>query len=220
MDRIPPPRMNCDALARSYELLEYLSFGRFLERSRFAFLDELRTSRRALLCGGGDGRFLARLLCANPRVEVDFVDLSPRMIELAARRCTAMGRSFQARVRFHVADIRQFKPRPEGYDLIVTNFFLDCFTEEELAAVVSFLAGCATPPLRWVVSDFRQAGGPIGRLWTAAVIRSLYAAFRLTTGLHVNRLPDYPSALASKGFLLRLEETFLGGLLHSSLWTV
>ncbi|MHB8502791.1 MAG: class I SAM-dependent methyltransferase [Candidatus Acidiferrales bacterium] len=218
MNRIQNIPMNCDGIARYYEMLEHLSFGRSLERSRFAFLGETRTSRRALLCGGGDGRFLARLLCASARVEVDFVDLSPKMIELAERRIAAMGRSFRERVRFRAGDVREFKPRPEGYDLIVTNFFLDCFTEQELAQVVACLANCAAPHVRWIVSDFREAHGPFGRIWTGAVIRSLYAAFRLTTGLRVTQLPCYAAALARRGYLLRCEETAFAGLLHSSLW--
>lgn len=218
MNRFQPARMNCDGIARYYEVLELLSFGRSLERSRFVFLRETGTSQRAILCGGGDGRFLARLLGANSRVEVDFVDLSPKMIELAERRVAAMGRSFLERVRFHAGDIREFNPRPGAYDLIVTNFFLDCFTQQELAQVVARLAGCGAPQGRWIVSDFREADGPIGRMWTGAVIRSLYAAFRLTTGLRVTQMPDYQAALASRGYLLRCEVTAFGGLLHSSLW--
>lgn len=212
--------MNCDRIARYYKALEHLSFGRSLEKSRFAFLREAGASRRAVLCGGGDGRFLARLLCENSRVEVDFVDLSPRMIALAARRVAGMGRVFQKRVRFHCADIRKFKPRPEGYDLIVTHFFLDCFAEEELAQVVARLASCGAPQGRWIVSDFREADGLIGRIWTGAIIHGLYAAFRLTTVLHVSRLPDYAAALVRGGYLLRCEKRALGGLLHSSLWEV
>jgi SAM-dependent methyltransferase len=210
--------MNCDGIARYYERLERLSFGKSLEKTRFTFLGETHASHRAILCGGGDGRFLARLLCANPRVEVDFVDLSPKMVEVASRRIAPMGASFRDRVRFRTADVREFQPRPEGYDLIVTNFFLDCFSELELAKVVARLASSATPHALWILSDFREADGVLGRLWTGAVIRSLYAAFRMTTGLRVTSLPDYSSALARRGYLLRREERALGGLLFSSLW--
>ena len=129
-----------------------------------------------------------------------------------------MGRPFRDRVTFHAGDVREYEPRREEYDLIVTNFFLDCFAEQELAQVVARLAGNAAPQARWIVSDFREAEGTLGRLWTWAVIRALYAGFRMTTGLRVNRLPDYAAALARRGFLLRCEETALGGLLFSSLW--
>jgi len=211
-------RMNCDAIAPYYEVLEHLSFGRHLEQVRFAFLQETRASRRAIVCGGGDGRFLARLLRANPSVQVDFVDLSAKMIGLAEKRITGMGPAARRRVRFHAGDIREFAPGPVEYDLIVTHFFLDCFSDPELCDVVGSLADWAAPDVTWIVSDFRETQGPIGRIWTSGVTRGLYAAFRLTTGLRVTRLPQYLPAIAEAGFRLRHEEKALGGLLHSSVW--
>jgi ubiquinone/menaquinone biosynthesis C-methylase UbiE len=217
---IPPSRMNCDWIAPYYQTLEHLSFGGQLERSRFAFLSEVQMARRAIVCGGGDGRFLARLLQANPRVQVDFVDLSERMIQLARKRVASLGPAFQERVWFYQGDIATFEPSSGGYDLIVTNFFLDCFTDAELAEVVSRLASWGTPEGRWIVSDFRQAKGLAGRIWTSAIICGLYAAFRITTGLSVSSLPNYVAALQRQGFQLCWEERTLGGLLYSSLWQV
>lgn len=215
---IAPNRMNCDWIAKYYETLEHLSFGSHLERSRFAFLSEARMARRAIVCGGGDGRFLARLLQANSRVQVDFVELSKRMIELACKRVASLGPAFQGRVRFCKGDIGSFEPSPGGYDLIVTNFFLDCFTESELAEIVSRLASWGAPEGRWIVSDFREAKGLAGRIWTGAIIGGLYAAFRITTGLNVSSLPNYVAALRGQGFQLCWEEKTLGGLLYASLW--
>lgn len=211
-------QMNCNELASYYEILEHLSFGKRLEERRFAFLGETRTSQRAIVCGGGDGRFLARLLRVNPTVRVDFVDLSPRMVELAEGRIAGMGRAVRARIRFHAGDIDAFEPRADGYDLIVTHFFLDCFSESEVVTVVSRLAHWATPAASWIVSEFREADGAIGRIWTQGVIRSLYLAFRFTTDLRVTRLPDYAGALSRAGFRLRHHELAMGGLLHSSVW--
>ena len=210
--------MNCDRLAPYYESLEHLSFGRYLEQRRFAFLEEMKRSERTLECGGGDGRFLARLLSLNHVVQVDFVDSSPNMAELAERRVSSMGSAFRERVRFFIGDVREFEPQPVGYDLIVTHFFLDCFNDVELAEIVTRLASWRTVHCRWVVSEFCEGQGMIHRLWTRAVIRSLYGAFLLTTGLRVTRLPDYKAALAREGFLSRFERNALGSLLHSSLW--
>jgi SAM-dependent methyltransferase len=214
----PTALMNCDGIARYYESLEHLSFGKALEKRRFAFLAEASDSRRALLCGGGDGRFLARLLCENTRVEVDFVDLSPKMIELARRRVAGMGATFERRVRFHTGDIRGCKLQTGNYDLIATHFFLDCFQEQELAEAVDYLAGCGTAGGKWILSEFREADGIAGRAWTRAVIRSLYLGFRVCTGLRVRRLPNYEAALTARGYQLRCEQVTFGGLLGSSLW--
>lgn len=217
-ERIQIERMNCDGIARYYEAVERLSLGNCLEQRRFAFLGEARTSQRAILCGGGDGRFLARLLRENSAVQVDFVDLSPRMIELAERRITNMGRTFRRRVVFYQVDIREFAARSPQYDLIATHFFLDCFTGAELENVIQRLASWAIPSAKWIVSDFHEAEGLLGSWSSRAFIRGLYAAFRLTTGLRVTRLPDYQAALRREGWVPKYEEERLGGLLHSSLW--
>jgi len=218
MNPSQPIRMNCDAIARYYQALEYLSFGPCLERARFAFLSHTTPAKRAILCGGGDGRFLAQLLRTNPRVQVDFVDLSPAMVELARQRIARMGEGFLQRVTFTVADIREFRPRSSGYDLIATHFFLDCFSETELENVVACLARCSAPNAQWLLSEFHEANTHLDRIWTKTVIRTLYAAFRITTGLRVTRLPNYEAALIKFGYAPRHERHLLRGLLQSSLW--
>jgi ubiquinone/menaquinone biosynthesis C-methylase UbiE len=210
--------MNCDWLAPYYESLEHISFGDYLEERRFAFLEEAKKSQRTLECGGGDGRFLARLLALNHGVQVDFVDSSSKMTELAERRVARMGSGFRERVRFFIGDVREFEPPQAGYDLIVTHFFLDCFNDEELTEVVARLASWRKADGRWVVSEFCEGHGLLRHLWSRAIIRSLYLAFLLTTGLQVTRLPNYKAALTEQGFSPRFEQSAFGGLLHSSLW--
>jgi SAM-dependent methyltransferase len=210
--------MNCDGMAAYYELLEKLSFGDHLARRRSAYLEKLAGAQRAVLCGDGDGRFLAELLCANERVEVDYVELSGKMVELARRRIAWLGPEFLARVRFIVGDVRTFEGRSGGYDLIVTHFFLDCFSEAELPAVVELVAKWRRPGAHWIVSDFHEEEAGIRRMWTRAVVRALYWGFWVLTGLSVTRLPNYKAALAATGALLCAEEARMGGLLHSSLW--
>lgn len=210
--------MNCDCIAPYYEILERLTFGRLLERSRFAFLAEAAAAERAILCGDGDGRFLAALLRNNARVLVDFVDLSAGMIALAQRRVASMGQTYLQRVKFFASDVRDFEPTRTSYDLIATHFFLDCFSEAEIAGIVARLAAWSAPKAQWIVSDFREAQTALGRIWTRALIRGLYAAFRWTTNLRVTRLPNYAAALARRDLCLRKHELRFGGLLCSSLW--
>jgi ubiquinone/menaquinone biosynthesis C-methylase UbiE len=214
----PLSSMNCDRIAAAYQSLEYASFGKQLERRRFAYLRETANSQSALICGGGDGRFLARLLHFNHRVQVDFVDLSPKMIQIADNRVSGMGHRFRRRVRFYPGDIRFFQPQSNGYDLIVTHFFLDCFSDAEMEPVVSSLAALARPEAQWLLSEFSEVEGFIGRFWTVPIIRALYAGFHLATGLRAIRLPNFKPQLQAHGFRCQLEQKALGGLLCSSLW--
>ncbi len=214
-----PPAMNCDAIAPFYNVLEHISFGPFLERTRFHYLSQVRHARRALLCGDGDGRFLSRLLQENPSVEIDFVDLSGKMIQLAARRVSNLGATFRNRVQFHNCDIRDFSCAPNApYDLVTAHFFMDCFTDMELSSVAKVIRRFSAPAARCIVSEFREIPSFPGRQISRAVIHSLYAAFSVATHLRTTRLPDHANALRTHGFQLQHETFLLQGLLHSSLW--
>ena len=213
-----PAKMNCDLIARWYEPAEHLSFRHALEDRRFAYVNRLRNSRRALLCGGGDGRFLAALLQANSAVEVTYIDLSREMMRIAERRVARLGASFRDRVQFFCGDILTFVPPHSGYDLFATHFFLDCLTNDDVPLLIQKIRQWSQPNAKWVVSEFRQSRSAVGKIWSGAIIRGLYAAFRVTTGLRIKRIPQYASPLFSAGFQLRHCQIASGGMLISQLW--
>jgi SAM-dependent methyltransferase len=210
--RSRPPAF--DAIARPYRWLEYATFGRLLERCRFAQLPHLRDAKSALILGDGDGRFLARLLAINPAIQGDVVDISEAMLTLARGRVSA-----DAAYNFEQADVRTYRPGPDRlYDLIAAHFFLDCLTEEDIRHLIGRLGPHLASRSTWVISEFAiPAGGP-GRLAGRMLIRALYLAFRILTGLRVQRLPAYASLLEQSGFVLQDVEVFLGGILRSERW--
>ncbi len=212
--------MNCDRIARFYRTLEYLSFGGALQACRVMYLRDTADCRRALVCGDGDGRFTAALLRANRGALVDYVDLSAGMAGVARRRVEAIGVEAIARATFHTGDVREFSSGDgaAAYDLITAHFFLDCFDDADTAIVARTLASFAEPGAMLLLSDFRIPPRGVMRYVAAAIIRGLYGAFRITTGLRVTRLPKYESALESAEFRKERETLKLGGLLVASLW--
>ena len=80
------PAANFDPIARPYRWLEYMSFGPWLGRCRTAQLEHLTGVQHALFFGDGDGRFLARLLAANPNLTADVVDSSHSMLGILDHR--------------------------------------------------------------------------------------------------------------------------------------
>src|SRR5947209_11342892 len=123
-----------DAIAPWYRTLETIAFGNALQRARVACLDEIGSPRRVLILGEGNGRFLRELLRKHPGIEVDCVEASGRMIDLARRRLEGMAPTAVSRVQFLHRDITSWNPESHGYDLIVTHFFLDCFPADNLSA--------------------------------------------------------------------------------------
>ena len=203
-----------NAIARPYRWLEYLSFGPMLERCRFHRLPELADVRRALVLGDGDGRFLSRLLGQNSQVQADVVDLSPAMLRLLSDRVAKIGA--QGRITLHCTDVREFTPLGD-YDLVVTHFFLDCLTTADIHVLAHGIRRHLCPRARWVVSEFAIPHGPLS-IPARLVVRSLYAAFSLLTGLKVRRLPDHAAALHACDLALVARHHWLGGLLISEIW--
>ncbi len=165
------------------------------------------------MLGEGDGRFMAAFVRQNEQATVDSIESSREMTRLAALRVRA-----NERVAFHNADARLFAIPAVEYDLIVTHFFLDCFSSEECAGLISSISGAAAPRARWLLSEFHQPEEGFARYWTALLIRICYFCFRLATGLKTTQLPEYRGALRANGFARMRYKEALGGLLISELW--
>ena len=142
-----------DRLARVYRPLELLAFGRGLERARFALLDRLAACREVLVLGEGDGRCLVRLLQVAPQARVDCVDFSAAMLARAAGRLDATAK---ARVRFVQLDVLADDLPEKPYCAVVTMFFLDCFTDAQLALLVPRIAARLRPGGRWLRKAWRS----------------------------------------------------------------
>jgi ubiquinone/menaquinone biosynthesis C-methylase UbiE len=207
--------LNFDPLARPYRWLEYVTFGRALERCRFHFLPQLETARRALVIGDGDGRFLARLLDANRDMEADVVDISASMLQILQKKLSNQAKK---RIKIYQSDARIFDFPHSDYDLIATHFFLDCLSNEELAAFAARIRKHLKPGGLWVVSEFHKPAGTMTGFIGNLVISGLYLAFGAITGLRQRQLPDYEEILRNQGFTISAERKWLGGLLVSQLW--
>ncbi len=225
----PKPRraVSFDGIAPLYRWMEYASLGRQLERTREQYLPQLRRCRRALVLGDGDGRFLASLLRSNSQLHATAVDTSGSMLRLLMRRCAREAPGGERRVRPWQRDARELTgqdliavdlPGTGAVDLVATHFFLDCLDSAEVRVLAARLAGSLEPGGLWVVSEFQvPRRGPMRPL-ASLVVRGLYLAFGLLTGLRVRHLPDHASALRSAGLLCEQRRERLGGLLIAELW--
>ena len=238
--------MSFDRIAPSYQTLEWIAFSNVLQRARTTFISQVIGSRRALLVGEGDGRFLAELLRRNPAAEIDCIDASAAMIRCArtraavtpsktrglssvhkefarslgvyAPRADTNSKSDQGlRVKFHHADFLQWVPQ-QSYDLVVTHFFLDCFSREPLQQVIAKLTRSAAPRSRWLVSDFAIPSNGFRRVHAKIWLRTMYSFFRAVADLEADELVDPSPFIRAAGFEVRRESVTLLGLVKAQLW--
>ncbi|HTU51699.1 MAG TPA: class I SAM-dependent methyltransferase [Acidobacteriaceae bacterium] len=213
-----PDTPNFDSVARAYRWMEYLSFGRMLERCRFHFLLRCSQARHALVLGDGDGRFTARLLTSNPTVKVDAVDASAAMLAVLHERVRTCCGDADTRIQTIQGDVRRFIPTRQDYDLVVSHFFLDCLTDGEVSALIARLSPCMTQDAIWLVSEFAVPDRGWRRLGARMVIRGLYFAFLVLTGLQVRKIPNHAKAFDDKGFHVVEKSAYLGGMLRTEVW--
>jgi SAM-dependent methyltransferase len=212
------PPVNFDPIARPYRWLEYLSFGPWLARCRSAQLLHLAGAQRALLLGDGDGRFLARLLPANTTLTADVVDSSQSMLRILDRRIRSSVPLGRRRISLHHADALEWNPTG-SYDLIVSHFFLDCFSPDQLEQLLDRVLPHIRPGAQWVISEFAIPRNAFAAYLAGVLIGLLYRAFGLLTGLPVRALPDYAAALNRRGFVPTQDRRYLAGLLCSQVWS-
>lgn len=215
------PQPNFDRIARPYRWLEYLTLGRALERCRLHFLPRLADRNSALVLGDGDGRFLAALLAQNSALTADAVDISAAMLGLLRDCCERTAPNAGLRLHTHRNDALGYlaAPSPAIYDFVVTHFFLDCLTQTEVEALAAAVSARLAPGGIWLVSDFRIPPG-IMQIPAKMLVRSLYLAFRILTGLRANRLPDHAAALSRAGLCRIAQHCSLFGVLTTELWTL
>jgi ubiquinone/menaquinone biosynthesis C-methylase UbiE len=207
-----------DAIASWYWALEAIAFGGVLQRSRVACLPEIGSPRRALIVGEGNGRFLVELLRLQPNLEVLCVDASERMLRLAENRIQSEFRAGAHRVRFFRADIASWSPPEASYDLIVTHFFLDCFSEARIADIVNRLSRAATPNATWLLADFSVPAQGFARIRAGLWLAAMYRFFRFTSGIEAKELVDPSRFLRGVGFALASQHLFRSGMVKSELW--
>ncbi len=212
-------------IARIYRWAEYLTLGPLLQRTRTHFLADLPALQpalkiepgTALVLGDGDGRFLARLLAQQTRLQAVAIDSSDAMLGLLRHRC----RLYSDRLQTHQVSAVEFFDQGQWKgcaDLIVTHFFLDCLTQPELDRLANRMAAHTRPGALWLLSDFAIPSHPWLAPLAALYIRLLYLAFRVLTGLRVTHLPDRASALSAAGFHRIARHSLLCGLLYTEIW--
>lgn len=205
--------MSFDRLAPHYHWLETLGFGFVMQKARTRWIETVPPPKRVLTVGEGTGDFLHTFVRVHRNAVVDCVDTSARMLQSARLRISGSVN----RVRFFNEDILSWTPL-ESYDLLVTNFVLDCFPRDELELVVRKLAGVATPGAYWLLAEFCIPKTIFARTHAKIWLATLYWFFRTTTGIRAKRLVDPTPELQANGFVCLKRSEWRLGLIKSELW--
>lgn len=187
-------------LAACYRTLERCLFAEQLQRARVALLGQLPRVQNVWVLGDGDGRFLHAFCSLCPDARVDSFDFSPEMLRLQKKRIAGIQRA--GSVRFHCQEARSIEPIPGSCDLLVCNFFLDCFTESELRESLPKWLRCLKPGGHFYVTDFVPVRTGWWKYKSAVDQFLMHRLFRWQTGLANQTLVDWGGVLEEQSLVL------------------
>ncbi len=206
-------RTGFDRLAPFYDAMENVLTGGLMMRVRTAFFEQWPEEGEVLLVGEGHGRFLRCFRHARPRLSITYLDCSLEMLAIARRKLKRTELS-EGKTTLVCADFRTWQP--QKYDVICTQFFLDCFHGGELREVVEKLARSAKPTSRWFLADFQIPNRGFARLRARLIVSLMYGFFRPVAGISATHLESPGALLQEQGFILKFRNEWSQGLLYAS----
>ncbi len=211
------PMMNFDRVAPYFKRLEKIVFNNQMQGCRTAQLGILPSVKKAALIGEGDGEFLIEFLKHSDCEQVHYIDSSQKMLDLAQKRLRESSLHALDRVEFYHRDLILEAMPDQGYDLIVTNYFLDVFTQQALNECVSKIAASCKESALWLYADFQISGGRLQQFRAILWIKVMYLFFRLVAQIQAQTLIDPATILERHGFKLVAKKEYGRGLMRSEL---
>lgn len=200
---------NYNFIAWIYDLFVKLVFGNRQERANNEFIGKIPDKSRVLIVGGGTGKIINELDKLDKSLEVDYVEISSKMILISKRRTNRA-----LSLTFYNKSIVDFDRK--GYDVIITNFFLDQFTQSVGQEIAIHLYSKLKKDGFLIFSDFI----PTNNLFDRFIIAVSFSFLRLTANLGTNRLPDYNDLFIKAKFKQRESTQISRNIISALLYPV
>lgn len=198
-----------DSIAWVYDSLAKLVFGDTIQSAQLEFLAEIKPSSSVLIIGGGTGWILNELDSLSVSINVDYIEASVKMLEKSKLR----GPFRNIEVRF-IRGTQDSIQEHTQYNVIITNFFLDVFTEDNLLNVMQKLDSSLSEEGTWMMTDFVENG----KWWQRLLVKMMYSFFRITTRLEGRELQNFDYYFRNMGYSLIKEMGFFKQMIASRIY--
>ena len=173
---------NYDKIARIYDLLSRMIFGKHIEQAQVCMLEYVPSGSAILIVGGGTGWILEKLSEKWPQgLQIEYVEVSAEMISLSKKRdCRENVVNF---INIPIEEFISYKQ----YDVIVTPFVFDNFRDDKIKIIFTKLDQGLKVNGKWLFADFvyDKEKSP---LWQKFLLKVMYFFFRITSSIETQEL--------------------------------
>lgn len=202
---------NYNNSAGFYDRLSRMVYGRALINAQVYLLQYVPADAVVLIAGGGTGWLLEELTKIHSSgLQITYVEVAADMMALSRKRNTGGNK-----VTF-INDVVENVNPDTKFDVIITPFLFDNFTEETTGMVFNHLDNILGPGGLWLNADFQLTG----KWWQKFLLRSMFLFFRMLCNIEASELPDVDSQFRLSGYKAVEERAFFGDFIISKVYKV
>jgi tRNA (cmo5U34)-methyltransferase len=196
-----------DFLAPVYDSMARFIFGKSMVHSQIWFFNKIPTASRILILGGGTGWILEELQKHDSTATIWYVEISAGMMQ------RAQNRRIRNRVHF-IVGTEEMIPTGLVFDVVITNFYLDLFSDKKLSQVLQHINKRTSAPAIWLASDFVD-----GQIWWHRwMLRTMYFFFKAICDIEAKQLPNWHQRLQEGGWKEIHGKFWFGDFIKSTAW--
>jgi ubiquinone/menaquinone biosynthesis C-methylase UbiE len=173
---------NYDSIAGYYDVLSRMIFFRAQVKAQIDQLSAIPVNSTILIAGGGTGWILEEITKIHPSgLTITYVEISSKMLDLSKKRDTK-----DNIVTYIHAAMEDFKAIV-SYDVLITAFFFDNFSADNVQIVFSQLNNLLKPGGLWLFSDFYYTEKS-GKRWQWLLLHTMYLFFSKISSVEAKSL--------------------------------
>jgi len=200
---------NYNSVASIYDLLANIYSGGQINAAKMDQIDDIPKGAKVLYAGVGSAE--DAISAAKKGANVTIIDLSQSMLDQAEKKIASIPEDLK--IKLVCSDILTFGSNGQ-FDIVVANFFLNCFKPVFMKKVFTHLVSLIPSGGKIFIADFAPLkGNQLGKLaqwghWALAV-----GFFKLTANSPYHPLYDYESYFFSLGLQTVKSKDFrIGGI--------
>ncbi|MFI5158993.1 MAG: class I SAM-dependent methyltransferase, partial [Sphingobacteriales bacterium] len=161
-----------------YDSLATLVYGKALVNAQVYLLKHIPSNSKVLIVGGGTGWILEELARVySSGLQITYVEIAPNMMAQSKKRNVGNNQ-----VTF-INDAIENVNLSADYNIALTPFLLDNFTEEGLNKIFSSIAVLLKPNALWLNTSFQLTG----KWWQQIMLQSMFILFKVICNIEASK---------------------------------